>query len=126
VAAGLTVGLGIVLTRAVGLVGLCLGVLAGRAVQSVAYPLLARASLGGTGGGSVGPLRPALVSVVVFATAAIAGPRITAAGWMEWGAGVVATAPTLAALCLAAGAGPEGRRVLLRRWRNLTGPRRAS
>jgi len=118
-AAALTVGLGIVLTRAYGLVGLCVSVLLGRAVQSVAYPLLARATLGAAPTRAAGAGRLTLVSALVFAAAAMVGPRIAVPGWGTWAAGVAVTAPGLAGLCLAAGPSPEARRALVRRWRGL-------
>src|SRR5205814_4003699 len=37
-----TIALAVPLTRALGIAGLCLGLLAGRAVQSVGYPILVR------------------------------------------------------------------------------------
>src|SRR5262249_19729655 len=46
VAAVLSIGLSILLTRSFGILGLCVGVVAGRAVQTVAYPLMVRTSLG--------------------------------------------------------------------------------
>src|SRR5207249_7925947 len=48
-AALVTIALAVPLTRLFGPVGLCIGLLGGRAVQSAAYPLLVRASLGGRG-----------------------------------------------------------------------------
>ena len=48
VAAVLSIALSILMTRSFGIVGLCAGLLVGRAVQSVAYPLMVRASLGST------------------------------------------------------------------------------
>src|SRR5438034_4343785 len=47
VAAGLTLGGVVVLTRWWGLPGLCLGILVGRGVQTLLYPRLVRASLQG-------------------------------------------------------------------------------
>jgi hypothetical protein len=100
-------------------VGLCVSVLLGRAVQSVAYPLLARATLGAAPTRAAGAGRLTLVSALVFAAAAMVGPRIAVPGWGTWAAGVAVTAPGLAGLCLAAGPSPEARRALVRRWRGL-------
>src|SRR5439155_47779 len=48
VAAVVTITLAVALTRALGIAGLCLGVLAGRLIQTVAYPVLAGRCVGAT------------------------------------------------------------------------------
>jgi O-antigen/teichoic acid export membrane protein len=119
-AAVLTVGLGIPLTRAFGMPGLCVAVLASRAIQSIGYPLLARASLGtARPAGHGGTARLVVVTTLVLAAAALIGPRIAVAHWGWWLAGVGATVPALTAACVAGGPSSEGRRALLRRWRVL-------
>jgi O-antigen/teichoic acid export membrane protein len=122
VAAAITVGLGIALTRTFGLIGLCGSVLLGRSIQTVLYPILARRSVqaaAAPGRGGMGAVRLALVTALVFTGAAALGPRVSVSHWGLWAAGAVVTAPVLAALCLLAGPTAEGRRVLWTRGRNL-------
>ncbi|HET7039026.1 MAG TPA: hypothetical protein VFH97_04010, partial [Gemmatimonadales bacterium] len=123
-AAVLTIGLGIGLTRAFGMAGLCGAVLAGRGIQSVAYPLLARASLGGPRAlSAVQAARLAVLTAVVFGTLAILGPRLAVSHWAVWAGGTGLTAAALTALCLAAGPPADGRRALIRRARMLAARR---
>jgi O-antigen/teichoic acid export membrane protein len=120
VAAVLTIGLGIGLTRAFGMTGLCVALLIGRGAQSVTYPLLARASLGGARAlPPVQAARLAALTVVVFAATALLGSRVLVSGWAAWAGGAVLTSVALAAFCLAAGPSPEARRALIRRGRML-------
>src|SRR6266700_329221 len=67
-AALVTIALAVPLTRLFGAVGLCIGLLGGRAVQSAAYPLLVRGSLGGHRGPLPWrePARLAVVTVLLF------------------------------------------------------------
>jgi hypothetical protein len=119
-AALMTVALGILLTRAFGLPGLCVGVLLGRSIQTVAYPLLARASIEGAAAAApAGAGRLAGVTALVFALAALLGPEVSAPHWAVWAAGVIVTVPVLGAACLVAGPSPENRRLLVRRLRAL-------
>jgi O-antigen/teichoic acid export membrane protein len=117
-AAVLTIGLGIVLTRAFGVVGLCAAVLTGRAVQSVAYPLLARNSLGARHGASMpaaDAARLAVVTGTLFVAAAWLSDHVTVSGWMSWILGVSATLPTCALIALAAGPNAAMRHAITRR-----------
>lgn len=125
-AALLTIGLAIGLTHAFGVVGLCAGVLAGRLVQSVAYPMLVRTSLAGAGEGEGKPalglaraLRLAGVTIVLFAASAALGQRVLAPNWVVWAAGVTATLALCGGIALAGGpSGPE-RRALQSRLRGI-------
>jgi O-antigen/teichoic acid export membrane protein len=97
-----TIAACVLLTRAYGLVGLCIGVITGRLVQTVAYPILAARSLSSraaSGWGWLSLARPALVMTGLFALAAVAGERNVTAGWPLWALGVVVT--TVLALVLA-------------------------
>jgi O-antigen/teichoic acid export membrane protein len=119
-AATVTLGLGIALTRAYGIIGLCLGVLAGRAIQSVAYPALVRTCLGRT------PASPALgwravrltlTTGLLFTAAAAGGPMIEVTSWLLWLAAVTATAIGVGIVALAAGPEATTRRAVLNRVR---------
>lgn len=95
-----TIGACVLLTRSYGLVGLCAGVIAGRMVQTVAYPILAARSLSSqTASAWLVLVRPALVMTGLFALAAVLGERNVTAGWPLWALGVVVT--TVFALVLA-------------------------
>ena len=133
-AAALTIGASIVLTGMFGLAGLCAGFLAGRAVQSLACPLLARVSLGqpphGTGFAHpagqawMEAIRLGLVTVLLFAAAtALSGP-FALTSWAAWLACVVATLVLVSGVAVVAGPGPAGRQRLLQRMRALRPGRR--
>jgi O-antigen/teichoic acid export membrane protein len=118
----LTLGAMIVLTRLFGMIGLCAGLLAGRAVQSVAYPVLVRRALGRTGrepGTLLLVLRLGAVTAGVLAGGTALGARLTAPSWPALLLGILATVPLLAGLALYAGAPGEVRRQLQRRIRAL-------
>src|SRR5207302_2048151 len=104
-----------------GAVGLCIGLLGGRAVQSAAYPLLVRGSLGGHRGPLPWrePVRLALVTVLLFAAALWIGQRLQTAHWVVWSAGVALTAALAFGVAPAAGPSGEGRRLVLTRLRAL-------
>jgi O-antigen/teichoic acid export membrane protein len=116
-AALVTVGLSIVLTRAHGLVGLCVAILVGRSVQTLAYPLLARTSLGRVRSslGALDTARLVLVTALLFTSAAVLGDRITPGGWVAWTAGVAASVLLISALALLLGLSGSARTVVMRR-----------
>ena len=119
-AALVTIALAVPLTRLFGAVGLCAGLLGGRAVQSAAYPLLVRDSLGGGGGpGPTEAARLAVVTVGLFAAALWIGQRLHAAHWVVWVAGVSLTATGAFVLALFGGPSSECRRLVLTRLRAL-------
>ena len=117
-----TLALGITLTHAFGIVGLCVGMLMGRAIQSVAYPLLVRSCLNHpavTAANRLAALRLFAVTAVLFAIGNFFGRRVVAASWPMWIIGVGLTVALCAAVALALGPTPETRRKLLRRIRNM-------
>jgi O-antigen/teichoic acid export membrane protein len=82
-AAATAIALMLPLTMRFGTVGLCLGLLAGRLVQSIAYPLIAIARLAlPRRSAFAGLLRPACTTLVVFAIAAALGSAWRAPGWI--------------------------------------------
>ncbi len=118
VAAVAIVGLGLALTPSLGMVGICIGVLAGRAVQSVAYPALVSASLGGPRRVPLRPVgRPAFVTALLFAAAGALGERILAPGWLAWAGLVAVTCPLVLGTALVAGLPGETRRRVIARGR---------
>ncbi|HVH08861.1 MAG TPA: oligosaccharide flippase family protein [Gemmatimonadales bacterium] len=120
VAAVLVLGIGLALAPALGMTGVCLGLLAGRAAQSVAYPALVSASLGGRRRLSLQPLvRPLAASVLILGAAGLAGERVLAPGWIAWGALVAASAVLLLPVTLLAGLGAADRRRVLARAREI-------
>jgi O-antigen/teichoic acid export membrane protein len=119
-AAVVTVTLSIWLTIVHGLVGLCAGMLVGRAVQTVGYPILVRSALGrsATEHASLGSLlRLGAFSTVLFAAAATFGDRFAVGSWMIWMTGVLASAVLFGALALIVGPGETDRRALWSRLR---------
>jgi len=111
----------IVLTRAFGLTGLCAGVVLGRLVQTIAYPLIAqrmlRASAGPVMTGLLDLLRPAVAMTGLFALAAFAGERNGAVGWPLWALGVTVTAAVALILAYTFGLPSEARRTTVARVR---------
>jgi O-antigen/teichoic acid export membrane protein len=116
VAGLLSVGVSIALTPALGMVGVCVGLLTGRAVQSFAYPMLANASLGGRRRLPWLPLvRPALASVLLLGVAAFVGERALARTWIECAAVVALSVAVLLPLTLVIGLpGDDRARVIAR------------
>lgn len=117
-----TLALGIVLTHALGIIGLCIGLLAGRAIQSVAYPLIVRSCLGTPKRNiaeRLAAVRMALTTVLLFAGATAAGRAIMASSWPVWAGGVALTGVLCAALTLVLGPTPGDRRVILTRVRTM-------
>jgi len=125
VAAVLTLGGMVVLTYWWGLPGLCLGILAGRAVQTLLYPRLVRDSLQGV---EPEPLRstarPLAAMALVFAAATALGSRIVAPGWVAWAGGVVLSLALAAAIAFVAGLAPDARRAVIARARAIVDRRR--
>ena len=120
-AAVLTISLSIALTHTFGLIGLSCGIIVGRLVQTLSYPVLVRRCLGDdhAAGGTIRAIRTVLVSLVLFGLAAAAGARITAASWPLWIAGVLGTGITATGVALLLGTSPTDRAVLLQRLRSL-------
>jgi O-antigen/teichoic acid export membrane protein len=120
VAATLTVVLATLLTMRFGTIGLCLGIIAGRLTQSVAYPHLVRRCFGDTSRADLWAIgRPLVVMALLFAAAARFGDRILAHHWIVWAGGVVATAAVVFAVALVTGLPAQARVAVLRRGREL-------
>jgi O-antigen/teichoic acid export membrane protein len=120
VAATLTIVLATLLTMRFGTVGLCLGIIAGRLTQSVAYPHLVRRCFGDSSRPDLWAIgRPLAVMVVLFAAAARFGERILAHHWIVWSGGVVATAAVVFGVALVTGLPAQARVAVLERGREL-------
>jgi O-antigen/teichoic acid export membrane protein len=107
VAGVLTLVLSLGLTYLAGMNGLCLGILAGRAVQSIGYPLLVRGCLKQARGLSMIWLaRPLAVMGLLFAATTYLGQRVVIQDRLTW---LVAVAGTLiVAFAIALGLGLPG------------------
>jgi len=115
-AAAVTISLAIALTRTFGLPGLCLGVLAGRTLQTVTYPGLARRCVGDEGPTlPIGFARGLVVSAALFSAASALGQRVVASHWLAWAAGVGGTLALAALIAFAMGLSRESQHAVLRR-----------
>jgi len=126
VAAVTTIAASLVLTRFYGITGLCLGIILGRLVQSVVYPVLAARAFGEAGwaGGVAalrGLVRPTLAMAALFALAAFVGERELAGSWVLWGLGVLVTGILGAALAYVLGLPAAARIAATRRVREALG-----
>jgi O-antigen/teichoic acid export membrane protein len=118
VAAVMSVGGGIVLTPRLGIVGLCLGMLGGRMVQTVLFPLMVSSYLSRSRSFSLKTLtRPALVMALLFLTASYMGQRILADSWIEWSAVVIASIVITTLVAMITGLSFESRRRINKRMR---------
>jgi len=120
VAATLTIVLATLFTMRFGTVGLCLGIIAGRLTQSIAYPHLVRRCFGDTSRPDLWAIgRPLMVMALLFAAAARFGDRILAHHWIGWIAGVLATGVVVLVVGLVTGLPAEARAAVLLRGREL-------
>jgi len=120
IAAALTIGLATLLSIRFGTVGLCLGILAGRLAQSIAYPHLVHTYLGaGSWSARRALARPFVAMILIFATCAVLGDRIVTRHWLVWVGGVAATSLALLGMALVTGLPAEARTTVLRRGREL-------
>ena len=124
VAAVVTITLAVVLTRALGIAGLCLGVLAGRLIQTVAYPVLAGRCVGGSSGVTPATLgRAVLVAGALFAAGLALGERMVAPNWLVWAAAVPASLALALGIAFSAGLSRQARQAVVLRAAELL-PRR--
>lgn len=104
VAVVLTIGLATILTMRFGTVGLCVGILAGRLTQSIAYPRLVQSCLGMASRTSLRAIaRPLAIMALLFAGAAYLGDQLVVRHWIGWVAGVAGTALAVLGVALSAG-----------------------
>ncbi|HWC73859.1 MAG TPA: oligosaccharide flippase family protein [Gemmatimonadales bacterium] len=113
-----TLALGVVLTRAWGILGLSLGMLLGRGIQSIWYPLIVRSCLNNpkrTMAARIATIRLALVTAALFGAACLLSRSFHPSSWPVWLGGVVLSVPVFGVLALTLGPTAEARRILLRR-----------
>ncbi len=121
VAGLLTLVLSLGLTLLAGMIGLCLGILGGRAVQSIGYPLLVRGCLKQSPGLSMAWLiRPMAVMVVLFAAAAYLGQHVVIQDRLTWLGAVAGTLVVAFGLALGVGLPSSLRAPVMHRMRHMT------
>jgi O-antigen/teichoic acid export membrane protein len=112
--------LAVLLTWLWELPGLCLGILGGRLVQSISYPLLARSCLGRPQRIRFRSLvRPGLMTFGLFAGSAYLGQLLLGRNWFEWAIGVGLSLGLIACVAIVAGLSAEARGQLARRLRTM-------
>ncbi|MDQ4080350.1 MAG: oligosaccharide flippase family protein [Gemmatimonadota bacterium] len=117
IAAVVTIAATLTLTPTLGIVGLCLGIVAGRLPQTLAYPKLVASCLRQRRALHVTrAVRQLLVMSALFAGAAWFGQRVTASGWLTWIAGTALSAATVFGVALVLGLPASARRAVLRRY----------
>jgi O-antigen/teichoic acid export membrane protein len=110
IAAAIALILSVVLTRYAGMTGLCLGILAGRATQTIWYPILVKRCLRNTPElSSRWLLRPLAVMSLAFMTSALLGQRLLVRSWATWPPVVVLTVSLALAISFRWGLPPEAR-----------------
>jgi len=106
----------LLLTRPLGIVGLCLGILAGRTAQFIAYPLIAAGTLHEPRRLPFARiLRPLVTTLLLFALATALGERLVVRHWIEWAGAVVVSGAAFVALALAVGLPGTERRTVWKR-----------
>lgn len=99
-----------------GVVGLCLGLVAGRAVLGVTAPLAVGRFLGVPARlQAVAVVRPTLVTAAVFAGSYLLARNVTTDSWFGLLSGIAVTVPTVAGLAFVAGLTAEQRSRLVSR-----------
>jgi O-antigen/teichoic acid export membrane protein len=117
-AAATTIVLAVIGVRLLGLPGLCLGVIGGRAIQSVVFPILVRRCLTSAGEppsprSTWRPARPAAAAIVILGTATVLGERVAPATWPAWSIGMATSFVIFLAITYRLGL-PAARRAALR------------
>jgi O-antigen/teichoic acid export membrane protein len=112
----------LVAVRDAGVPGLCVGFIAGRAILSLAYPAIVGRALAVPLAGQLGAaLRPAAVTVALFAVLWRAGVAVGVHSWLVLVPAVLATLAAVGLLALYAGLARPHREALWRRARRALG-----
>ena len=120
IAATLTIVLATLFTMRFGTVGLCVGIIAGRLTQSLAYPHLVRRCLGVTSRPDLWAVgRSLLVMGLLFGAAAWIGDRILVHHWITWCGAVVATVTVVFGVAFVTGLPAAARAAVRERGREL-------
>lgn len=117
-AAVLSVVLMVILTPYCGMVGLCLGILAGRIIQSVYLPIIVRSCLE-TKAVSFRLVRRGLILASLLASSVYLGQRLLTANWLELVAGVAISFIFILALAFVTGLSADTRTQLMARVRGI-------
>ena len=117
IAAGVaTLVLSVAFTPWAGMVGLCIGILLGRATQSIGYPLLVRSCLGQNPQLSLVWLaRPLFIMGLLFAGATYLGQRILVQQWLSWVSAVALTLILAGVMAIRVGLPVDLRSAVVRR-----------
>ena len=119
-AALFSVALSILLTPSLGIIGLCLGLLLGRLVQTVSYPFIVNSCLGKPQQLSLSWIvRPGLAMVLCFAGSGYLGERFIARNWIEWLGCVAASFALVLCIGFAAGLPIDSRESVIRRFKQM-------
>ncbi|HEV3469356.1 MAG TPA: oligosaccharide flippase family protein [Pyrinomonadaceae bacterium] len=111
-----SVGLAAALTPRYGIAGLCLGMMAGRAVLTLVYPFIVNSQLGLPRVPRLaGALRPGATMALMFTAAALLGRAVLAGSWLGWLASVAATFAAALLVALFVGLRADARRALFKR-----------
>jgi O-antigen/teichoic acid export membrane protein len=122
IAAAATLTFTVLLTWQAGMVGLCLGILAGRATQMIWYPELVRRCLGQVPELSLRWLaRPVGTMGILFGLAAYLGQHLVVENWLIWAFGVVFTLALVLGIMLAASLPADLRAAVLARMADMAG-----
>jgi hypothetical protein len=92
--------LSLILTQWAGMVGLCLGIIAGRAIQSVWYPMLVQGCIGRAPGRATWLTRSLFFMGLLFAGSAYAGQHILVDHWTVWALAVLSGVPLILGISL--------------------------
>ncbi|HWN19334.1 MAG TPA: hypothetical protein VNO19_10510 [Gemmatimonadales bacterium] len=121
VAGVLTLVLSLGLTYLAGMIGLCVGILVGRSVQSIGYPLLVRECLKQSPGLSmIWLVRPLAVMGLLFTAATYLGQQVVIQDRLIWLVAVAGTLTAVFALALGLGLPASLRAPVMERMRHMT------
>ena len=111
----ISVALSIVLTRYYGIFGLCLGMMGGRLVQTVSYPLIVNSLLGRVQARRFGLIRPGLVMILALASSSFLGQGLLARNWAQWAVGAGVSLGAVLFITPILGLGMNSRESLIKR-----------
>ena len=121
-AAAVGLALSILLTYHAGMVGLCLGLLAGRAIQTVWYPVLVRSCLSSVSSlPAEWLLRPLVALALLFAGSAYLGQHVLVGNWLVWAGAVLLSLSLTLVITLQFGLPQDGHAAVRARLREVAG-----
>jgi O-antigen/teichoic acid export membrane protein len=112
--------LSLILTYWAGMVGLCPGIIAGRAIQSIWYPVLVQGCIGRAPARSTWLARSLFFMGLLFAGSAYAGQHILAGHWATWTLAVLLSVPLVICIALISILPPDLQAAVLARTREMT------